>query len=118
MALAAEQRNVNRGGEECRAAVLFVDIVGSTQVVGSRPPVQVVELAAARAMAAQLRRDVPGIGVSIGVAAGIMVAGNFGSHHRFEYTVIGDPVQEASRLCGRSTPSRLAVAATASTQPE
>ncbi len=144
VALAAEQRNINLGGEECRAAVLFVDIVDSTQVVGSRPPVEVVELlnaffavvveevercdglinkfegdgalavfgapvaqeqpetnalAAARAIAARLHRDVPDIGVGIGVAAGVVVAGNIGSHHRFEYTVIGDPVHEAARLC-------------------
>ena len=27
-----------------------------------------------------------------------MVAGNIGEEHRFEYTVIGDPVNEAARL--------------------
>ncbi len=34
----------------------------------------------------------------IGVAAGQVVAGN-GAHERFEYTVIGEPVNEAARLC-------------------
>ena len=34
----------------------------------------------------------------MGVAVGTVVAGNVGTSERYEYTVIGDPVNEASRL--------------------
>ena len=45
----------------------------------------------------------------IGVAAGQAVAGNVGAKERFEYTVIGEPVNEAARLCelAKDTPSHL-----------
>ena len=56
-------------------------------------------LRAARAMAARLTRDVPETDFGIGISAGTAVAGNVGAEHRFEYTVIGDPVNEAARLC-------------------
>ena len=56
-------------------------------------------LAAARSLADRLEREVPEIDFGIGVSAGPAVAGNVGAEHRFEYTVIGDPVNEASRLC-------------------
>ena len=56
-------------------------------------------LCAARKLAARLERDLPQIGFGIGVSAGRAVAGNIGSEQRFEYTVIGDPVNEAARLC-------------------
>jgi adenylate cyclase len=55
-------------------------------------------LCAARNLADRLEREVPEIGFGIGVSAGRAVAGNVGAEHRFEYTVIGDPVNEAARL--------------------
>src|SRR4051794_1231856 len=41
----------------------------------------------------------PGVDAGIGVSAGPAVAGNVGAERRFEYTVIGTPVNEAARLC-------------------
>lgn len=158
VAAAAEQRRPKLGGEECHAAVVFVDIIGSTQLVTGRPATEVVDLlnrffavvveevdrhhglvnkfegdavlavfgapmvlahpedealAAARAIAARLGREVPECDAGIGVAAGTVVAGNVGAKERFEYTVIGEPVNEAARLCelAKSTPQRLVASA-------
>ena len=139
---------------------MFVDVVGSTKLVTSRPAMEVVELlnrfftviveevdrhrglvnkfegdatlaifgapvaldspeddalAATRAIARRLKIEVPECPARIGVAAGEVVAGNVGAKERFEYTVIGEPVNEAARLAelARSEPSRaLASAAT------
>lgn len=55
-------------------------------------------LAAAREIQRRLRIEVPEVRAGIGVAAGNAVAGNVGARERFEYTVIGDPVNEAARL--------------------
>ncbi|HEY8769443.1 MAG TPA: adenylate/guanylate cyclase domain-containing protein [Thermoleophilaceae bacterium] len=55
-------------------------------------------LRAARRLAERLSADVPEIDFGVGISAGIAVAGNVGAEHRFEYTVIGDPVNEACRL--------------------
>ncbi len=140
----ALERGVTLGGEVRQVAVLFIDLVGSTELAAERPPEEVVELlnelfacvvevvdehhgsvnkfegdaalcvfgapldsgdhagdalAAARDLDARLRRDVPNLDVGIGVAAGEAVAGNIGAAARFEYTVIGDPVNEGARLC-------------------
>ena len=35
----------------------------------------------------------------MGVSAGTAVAGTIGNRQRYEYTVVGDPVNEAARLC-------------------
>ncbi|MEV3905825.1 adenylate/guanylate cyclase domain-containing protein [Mycobacterium sp. NPDC050551] len=154
VALAAEQQKIKLGGEERHAAVVFVDIIGSTQLVTARPAVEVVELlnrffaviveevdrhhgfvnkfegdaalavfgvpvalenaedealAAARAIARRLCDEVPECQAGIGVAAGEVVAGNVGAKERFEYTVIGEPVNEAARLCelAKDTDARL-----------
>lgn len=66
-------------------------------------------LRAARGLAARLTRDVPEVDFGIGVSAGIAVAGNVGAENRFEYTVIGDPVNEAARLSelSRKRPERV-----------
>jgi adenylate cyclase len=166
VAAAAEQHRPTLGGEERHVAVLFIDIVGSTRMVTSRPPIEIVELlnrffgviveevdrhrgmvnkfegdaalaifgapvalecpeddvlAATRAIARRLRQEVPECPARIGVASGEVVAGNVGARQRFEYTVIGEPVNEAARLAdlARSEPSRaLASAATVAAASE
>jgi adenylate cyclase len=139
----ALERGITLGGEELEVAVLFIDLVGSTELAHDRPPAEVVELLnaffrvvvavvaeeggsvnkfvgdaalcvfgaplpqddaagaalrAARGLRSRLAEDVPQCDVGIGVSAGTAVAGNIGAAERFEYTVIGDPVNEASRL--------------------
>ena len=143
VAAAAELQRPTLGGEERHVAVLFVDIVQSTQLVSTLPPIEVVELlnrffavvveevdrhrgivnkfegdatlaifgapvtldnpeddalAAARTIMRRLAREVPECPAGIGVTAGQVVAGNVGANERFEYTVIGGPVNEAARL--------------------
>jgi adenylate cyclase len=53
-------------------------------------------LSAARSLNDALTRD--GIATGIGVSCGELVAGNVGTERRFEYTVIGRPVNQAARL--------------------
>lgn len=57
----------------------------------------------------RLRVDVPALDVGIAVSSGVAVAGNVGAERRYEYTVIGDPVNEAARLTemAKANPRRL-----------
>jgi adenylate cyclase len=55
-------------------------------------------LAAARELSARLRAELPELRAGIGVSSGSAVAGNVGAAERYEYTVIGDPINEAARL--------------------
>ncbi|HEY0229108.1 MAG TPA: adenylate/guanylate cyclase domain-containing protein, partial [Mycobacterium sp.] len=139
------QRAIEEGaslsGDVVEAAVLFIDLVGSTQLAESRPPQEVANvlneffrivvdavddhnglinkfagdaalavfgaplrtgepasaaLATARTLGIQLRQ-LP-VDFGIGVSAGRVFAGNIGAENRYEYTVIGDAVNEAARL--------------------
>jgi adenylate cyclase len=50
-----------------------------------------------RALVAEATRH-PDLDAGIAVSSGAVVAGNVGAEQRYEYTVIGDPVNEAARL--------------------
>jgi adenylate cyclase len=69
-------------------------------------------LAAARELAVRLG-EVRASGIpleaAIGVSCGTVVAGHVGAEERYEYTVIGDPVNEAARLrdLAKSRPGRV-----------
>lgn len=143
VAAAALDRHQELGGEECYAAAIFVDIIGSTTMAATRPAPEIVTilneffsivvdeverygglvnkfqgdaalavfgtpaplpdpagaaLAATRAIRSRLAETTE-FDAGIGVAAGRVVAGNVGAHRRYEFTVIGDAVNEAARLC-------------------
>ena len=55
-------------------------------------------LACARELRARIDALDCGLDAAIGVACGTVVAGYIGAETRFEYTVVGDPVNEAARL--------------------
>jgi adenylate cyclase len=70
-------------------------------------------LSTARVLAAELRA-LHEIDFGIGVSAGSVFAGNIGAENRYEYTVIGDPVNEAARLAdhAKGSPSRVMASGT------
>jgi adenylate cyclase len=67
---------------------------------GDLPDHRSAALRAARRLRSRLAALPPDLGIDagIGVSSGPVTAGNVGAEERFEYTVIGDPVNEAARL--------------------
>jgi adenylate cyclase len=55
------------------------------------------------------RRSRPTLSAGIGISAGDVFAGNIGSDRRLEYTVIGDTVNIAARLCSEAGPGEILV---------
>jgi adenylate cyclase len=71
------------------------------------PGHQALGLGAARSLGRRL--ESAGLEVGIGVSSGDVVAGNIGSVERFEYTVMGRPVNQAARLteAAKGVPGRV-----------
>jgi adenylate cyclase len=66
-----------------------------------------------RASVEELRRRYDDLDAGIGVSSGLAVAGNIGAEERYEYTVVGDPVNEAARLteAAKAVPERVLASA-------
>lgn len=58
------------------------------------------------------QEGLPTIQFRLGIHSGEMLAGTLGSDERMQYTVVGDTVNVAARLCGLSYPGKLVISET------
>ncbi|MES2709868.1 MAG: adenylate/guanylate cyclase domain-containing protein [Verrucomicrobiota bacterium] len=54
--------------------------------------------------------DHPVLEIGTGIASGVCLAGCMGSQNRLNYTVLGEPVNLASRLCSAAAPGEILIA--------
>ena len=88
---------------------------GALVIFGAPSPLEdtaTPALRAARELASALEHQAPETPATIGLSGGDVIAGNMGTQERFEYTVMGDPVNEAARLNSQAKglPGRVAAA--------
>ncbi len=57
----------------------------------------------------RLQKGQPPFNLAIGIHTGTVVSGNLGSHQRCDYSVIGEALQVASRLCAMASPTQVLV---------
>ncbi len=90
--------------------------VWGTPIVSEDDAVRAVKAAQAMRTAladivnsARMSRDEEPLKVGFGIATGHVVAGAMGARRRLDFTVIGDTVNLASRLCGQARPGQILV---------
>ena len=94
----AEGGIVNKFGGDSLLALFGVPIRQPDHALRAVRAAWQMNRALAEFNAEQISLGLPALSIGVGISSGDMIAGNVGGEARREYTVIGDPVNLASRL--------------------
>lgn len=94
----AEGGIVNKFGGDSLLAIFGAPIRQPDHALRAVRAAWQMQRAVAAFNAEQLAMSLPPLTIGIGISSGDVIAGNVGGEARLEYTVIGDPVNLASRL--------------------